>query len=77
MTSEKFVKVPRLWQEALANIRADGTTYRLAFYLLDRATWMWLVHDLPCLQHTISREYRYRRSIVKPNPVANIASSLA
>ena len=39
MTKEKFVKVPRLWEEALADIRADGTTYRVAFYLLDRATW--------------------------------------
>ena len=35
----KFVKVPRIWQDCLAEIRADGCTYRVALYLLNKACW--------------------------------------
>jgi hypothetical protein len=35
----KFVKVPKMWQVRLAEIRADGCAYRLALYLLDQACW--------------------------------------
>jgi hypothetical protein len=37
--SRKFVKVPRMWQIRLGEIRADGSTYRVALYLLERAAW--------------------------------------
>jgi len=37
--SRKFIKVPKMWQSCLAETRADGSTYRLALYLLDRAAW--------------------------------------
>lgn len=33
----KYVKFPRLWEEWLAKWGADGSTYRVALYLLDRA----------------------------------------
>ena len=35
----KFVKVPQTWQDCLAEIRADGCTYRVALYLLNKACW--------------------------------------
>jgi hypothetical protein len=35
----KFVKVPLIWRTVLADIRADGSTYRVALYLLDHAVW--------------------------------------
>jgi hypothetical protein len=37
--SHKFVKFPKMWQVRLAEIRADGSTYRVALYLLDKATF--------------------------------------
>ena len=37
--SPKFVKFPKLWKVCLANKCADGSTYRLALYLLDKATF--------------------------------------
>ena len=37
--SRKFVKFPKLWQTCLAERRADGSTYRVALYLLDRASF--------------------------------------
>jgi hypothetical protein len=39
----KFVKFPRIWQVCLAERRADGSTYRVALYLLDRASFSELV----------------------------------
>ena len=33
----KFTKFPKIWVEALARIRAEGSTYRVALYLLDQA----------------------------------------
>jgi hypothetical protein len=35
----RYIKVPVMWQEVLAGIRADGTTYRVALYLLGKAAW--------------------------------------
>jgi hypothetical protein len=37
--SGKFVKFPKLWQTCLAEQHADGSTYRVALYLLDKATF--------------------------------------
>jgi hypothetical protein len=37
--SEKFIKFPKMWQVCLAEQRADASTYRVALYLLDRATF--------------------------------------
>ena len=37
--NRKFVKVPKMWQDCLAEMQADGSTYRVAFYLLDKAMW--------------------------------------
>ena len=35
----KFVKFPRMWQVCLAEMRANACTYRVALYLLDRASF--------------------------------------
>jgi len=35
----KFVKFPRMWQVRLAETRAEGSTYRVALYLLDQASF--------------------------------------
>ena len=35
----KFTKVPDMWYQCLADIRADGCTYRVALYLLRQARW--------------------------------------
>jgi hypothetical protein len=35
----KFTKFPKMWREQLAGIRATGCTYRVALYLLDRASF--------------------------------------
>jgi hypothetical protein len=35
----KFVKFPRMWQVCMAERRADGSVYRVALYLLDRANF--------------------------------------
>ena len=35
--SRKFVKFPKMWEVCLAERGADGSTYRVALYLLDRA----------------------------------------
>jgi hypothetical protein len=37
-STRKFVKVPELWWEALAKVRAGGSAYRVAGYLL-RQVW--------------------------------------
>ena len=33
----KFTKFPKMWEDCLAAIRADGCTYRVALYLLGQA----------------------------------------
>jgi hypothetical protein len=35
----KFVKVPKMWQMRLAETRAEGSTYRVALFLLDQASF--------------------------------------
>jgi hypothetical protein len=35
----KFTKFPKMWGQQLAEIRANGCTYRVALYLLDRASF--------------------------------------
>jgi len=37
--SRKFIKFPKMWEACLAERGADGSTYRVALYLLDRATF--------------------------------------
>ena len=37
--SYKFIKFPKMWQACLAEKCADGSTYRVALYLLDRAAF--------------------------------------
>ena len=37
--SRKFIKVPKMWEMCLAERGADGSTYRAALYLLDRANF--------------------------------------
>jgi DNA polymerase I len=37
--NHKFVKFPKTWQACLAEQRADGSTYRVALYLLDKASF--------------------------------------
>jgi hypothetical protein len=37
--SRKFIKVPKMWEMCLAERGADGSTYRVALYLLDRANF--------------------------------------
>ncbi len=37
--SYKFIKFPKMWQACLAEKRADGSTYRVVLYLLDRAAF--------------------------------------
>ena len=37
--SSKFVKFPKTWQTCLAEQHADGSTYRVSLYLLDRASF--------------------------------------
>jgi hypothetical protein len=39
LTKKLFTVVPEMWSLRLAEIRADGCTYRLALYLLQRARW--------------------------------------
>jgi len=35
----RFTKVPDMWFQCLADIRASGCTYRVALYLLREARW--------------------------------------
>ena len=37
--SYKFIKFPKMWQACLAEKRANGSTYRVALYLLVRAAF--------------------------------------
>jgi len=58
----KFVKVPRLWEEVLTDIRADGTTYRVALYLLNQATWTERVSlgNRVLERHGVNRQGKWR-----------------
>ena len=35
----KFTKFPKMWREQLMRVRATGCTYRVALYLLERASF--------------------------------------
>jgi hypothetical protein len=35
----KFTKFPKIWRERMAETRASGCAYRVALYLLDRASF--------------------------------------
>jgi hypothetical protein len=37
--STRFVKFPKMWQTCLAELHADGSTYRVALYLCDKASF--------------------------------------
>ena len=39
MKRRRFTMVPDMWYVRLAEIRADGCTYRVALYLLREARW--------------------------------------
>ena len=58
----KFVKVPSIWRDTLADIRADSSTYRVALYLLDRAVWTEHVPlgNRVLEKHGISRRSKWR-----------------
>jgi hypothetical protein len=43
----KFTKFPKMWQEQLARIRAEGSTYRVALYLLDQAGFNPTTREVP------------------------------
>jgi biotin operon repressor len=49
----KFVKVPKMWQVRLAEIQATGTTYRVALYLLDKATFS---KQVPLGNHVLEKQ---------------------
>ena len=56
--SRKFVKMPKMWQVCLAEMQADGSSYRVALYLLDRATWS---EDVP-LGNRVLEKYGVSRA---------------
>jgi hypothetical protein len=35
----KFTKFPKMWRQRLAEVHANGCAYRVALYLLDRASF--------------------------------------
>ncbi len=58
----KFVKFPRMWQICLAEKRADASTYRVALYLLDKATFSKQVRlgNRALEKHGVSRAGKWR-----------------
>jgi hypothetical protein len=58
----KFVKFPRMWQVCLAENRADGSTYRVALYLLDKASFSNVVPlgNRVLEKHGVSRASKWR-----------------
>jgi acyl dehydratase len=60
--SQKFVKFPNMWRVCLAEAQADGSAYRVAFYLLDKAGF---VNPVPLgnrvlAKHGVSRYSKWR-----------------
>jgi hypothetical protein len=49
---QKFVKFPNTWRECLAEAKADGSAYRVALYLLDKAGF---VNPMPLGNRVLSR----------------------
>jgi hypothetical protein len=60
--SYKFVKFPKMWQVCLEEKRADGSTYRVALYLLDKASFSELVPlgNRVLKKHGVSRASKWR-----------------
>ena len=60
--SQKFVMVPKMWQTCLAEMNADGSTYRVALYLLDKACWSQQVPlgNRVLETHGVSRRTKWR-----------------
>jgi hypothetical protein len=58
----KFIKFPEMWRVCLADAHADGCTYRLALYLLDRASFSERVTlgTRALKKHAVSRASKWR-----------------
>jgi hypothetical protein len=58
----KFVKFPWMWQVCLAENRADGSTYRVALYLLNKASFSGVVPlgNRVLEKHGVSRASKWR-----------------
>jgi hypothetical protein len=58
----KFIKFPEMWRACLADARADGCTYRVALYLLDRACFSERVTlgNKALEKHGVSRASKWR-----------------
>ena len=56
------MKFPRMWQVCLAEMRANGCTYRVALYLLDRASFSQRVvlSSATMQRHGVSRNGKRR-----------------
>ena len=39
MKKYPFTKFPKIWEDCLADIHADGCAYRVALYLLNQVRW--------------------------------------
>jgi hypothetical protein len=60
--SQKFVKFPDMWRVRLAEIQADGSVYRVALYLLDKAGFVNPVTlgNRVLEKHRVSRHGKWR-----------------
>jgi hypothetical protein len=60
--SYKFIKFPKMWQACLEEKRADGSTYRVALYLLDKASFSDVVPlgNRVLEKHGVSRASKWR-----------------
>jgi hypothetical protein len=60
--SPKYTKFPKMWQLCLADKRADGSTYRVALYLLDKACFSEKVPlgNRVLAKHGVSRASKWR-----------------
>ena len=60
--SHKFVKFPKMWRVCLAEMRASGSEYRVALFLLDQATWSEYVPigNQTVEKHGVSRAGKWR-----------------
>ena len=60
--SYKFIKFPKMWQACLAEKRAEGSTYRVALYLLDKASFSNVVPlgNRVLEKHGVSRASKWR-----------------
>lgn len=58
----KFVKFPRMWQACMAERRMEASAYRVALYLLDRATFSEHVPlgNQVLRKHGVSRASKWR-----------------